>query len=94
MDAKEFLDCARDDGDIVRLFHFDRSGKSKGFGTALIVDDENRIAVMLGDCGTVDETKVKAGAIVKYAVHPEAESRLVGTPAYAVPTVIAGTRMP
>ena len=94
MEAKEFLDLLRDDGDIIWAACYDANGNCIGRGTAAVFDREHKIAIMLGDCGTPEITKIKAGAFVKFSAHPEAEPRIIGTPAYGVPTVIGGTRMP
>ena len=96
MEAKEYLDLLRDDGDIIRVAKYDDAAVCIGRGIAEIIDHEHNIAAMLGDCGFPNKSKIKAGAIIKFQSHPEVpnESRIVGSPAYAVPTVIDGTRMP
>jgi hypothetical protein len=91
MEAKEFLDILRDEKEIVRLAHYDED-KCDGRGNALVIDDENHIGIMLEDCGWADRTKIKAGAIVKFVTHPEAEPKIVGTPAYVSPVVLGGEK--
>lgn len=84
MEAKEYLDLLRDDEAIIRLAHYD-GDRCDGRGSAVIIDEEHQIAVMLLDCGDPEATGVRAGAIVKYFPHPEAEPRIVGSPAYNDP---------
>lgn len=93
MEAKEFLDLLRDEGDIICVACYGHDGNPIGRGTAVVFDRDNNIAVMLGDCGSPNVTKIKAGAIVKFSTHPEAEHRVIGTPAYADPTKIDGMRV-
>jgi hypothetical protein len=81
MEAKEYLDLLKDEREILRLAHY-VGDKCDGRGQAVIIDDEHQIAVMLENCGSTD---VRAGAIVKFIQHPEAEPKIVGTPAYIVP---------
>lgn len=91
MEAKEYLDLLRDENTILRLTHY--SGEDPdGSGDAVVIDEEHQIAVMLQDCGDPDETFVKAGAIVKFIRHPEAEPKIVGSPAYARPVILGGQR--
>jgi len=82
MEAKEYLDLLRDDQEIIRLAHY-VDDKCDGRGQAVVIDEGHQIAVMLEDCGSPETTRVKAGAIVKFVTHPEAEPKIVGTPAYA-----------
>ena len=83
----------RDDNALLRLSHFDDDGKCDGRGEAVILDEEHSIAVMLGPCGDPNVTRIDAGAIVKFVRHPEAESKIVGTPAYGVPKTLGGSRV-
>ena len=94
MEAKEYVDRLRDDNDIIDLHHFREDSEiPDGMGKAVILDHEHHIAAMLSDCGSPETTGIKAGAIVRFSSHPEVKTqRIIGTPAYAVPTVIAGTR--
>ena len=55
-----------------------RGGVCVGRGQALILNTVDRVAVMLEDCG---DTGVRAGNLVNYIVHPEAEPMIVGSPA-------------
>lgn len=91
MEAKEFLDLLRDDGDIIRLASYDGE-RCNGRGHAVIFSDEERIAVMLEDCGDANTTLVKAGALVQFVIHPEAEPKIVGTPAYISPVMLSGRK--
>ena len=80
MEAREFLDAARDAGLILRLAAY--NGKEcVGRGQALVLDQENRIAVMLENCGDSTDSGITAGDIVGYFLHPEAEARITGSPA-------------
>jgi len=81
MEPREFLDLLRDDQQILCLAHY-ANDECDGRGNAVILDEENHIAVMLQDCGDPVATLVRAGALVKYFEHPEAEPRIVGRPAY------------
>jgi hypothetical protein len=92
MEAREYLNCANDERRIIRLAHY-RGDACDGRGNALIVDSNSRIAVMLENCGDPDATLVKAGAIVSYVLHPEAEPKIVGTPAYVSPVILGGRRV-
>lgn len=77
MDAKEYLDLLKDEKAIIRLAHF-TDHQCDGRGHAVILDEEHQIAVMLEVCG---DSGIRAGHIVKYVIHPEAEPKIVGTPA-------------
>jgi hypothetical protein len=92
MEAREFLDLLRDDQRILRLAHY-ANDECDGRGNAVILDEGNHIAVMLEDCGDPVATLVKAGALVKYFEHREAEPRIVGSPAYVNPVILGGRRV-
>jgi len=92
MEAKEYLDLLKDDNAIIRLAHYDGE-RCDGRGNAVILDEEHQIAVMLENCGFPSATRIIAGAIVKFVKHPEAEPKIVGTPAYISPVVIDGQRV-
>ncbi len=77
MEAKEYLDLLKDQKAIIRLAHFTRD-RCDGRGHAVILDEEHQIAVMLQGCG---DSGVCAGDLVKYVIHPEAEPKIVGSPA-------------
>lgn len=80
MDAREYLDLLVDENAIIRLKHY--AGDScDGRGRAVIIDDEHQIAVMLEDCGFSEDSGVRAGDIVKFILHPEAEPKIVGSAA-------------
>ena len=92
MEAKEYLDLLKDKKAILRLAHY--SGDAcDGRGRAVIINEEHRVAIMVEDCGNPDRTGIKAGAVVNFILHPEAEPKLVGSPAYASPVILGGTRM-
>lgn len=88
MQAREWLDAARDQGDIVRLSRWETvNGKHSctGRGDALIVDDG--IAVLLVAISGARET-LPGGTLVDYkefAEFPdESRFQIVGSPASAV----------
>ncbi len=78
MEAREYLDLLKDEKAIIRLAHYD-GDICDGRGFAVVIDEDERIAVLLEDCGS---SGVRAGAIVAFITHPEAEPRIVGSPAY------------
>lgn len=80
MEAREFLGAARDAALVRRLSVYSGS-EFVGRGQALILDKDNRIAVMLENCGDPVDSRVTAGDIVGYFLHPEAEARITGSPA-------------
>ena len=97
MEAKEYLDLLRDEKlrdekEILRLASYDGE-HCNGRGDAVVIDKEYQIAVMLQDCGFPDETRIKAGAIVKFIRHPEAEPKIVGSPAYVHAVVLGGKKL-
>ena len=92
MEAKEYLDFLRDENAILPLAHYD-GDRCDGRGDALIINEEHQIAVMLKDCGDPDTTLVKSGAIVKFVRHPEAEPKIVGSPAYVHVVVLGGKKI-
>ena len=80
MEAREFLDAARDAGLVLRLAAYSGT-ECVGRGQALVLNQENRIAVMLEHCGDPIRSGFAAGDIVCYFLHPEAEPRIIGSPA-------------
>jgi hypothetical protein len=56
-----------------------------GRGHALVLDPDNRIAVMLESCGDPADSGYAAGDIVGFFLHPEAEARITGSPARVRP---------
>ena len=80
MEAREYFDLLKDEKAIIRLSHFTQD-ECDGRGHAVIFDKEHQIAIMLEDCGTATETDVWTGDFVKFVIHPEAEPKIVGTPA-------------
>jgi hypothetical protein len=82
MDAKEFLDLLKDDGDVIPI-HYYQDGISNGFGYAVVIDHEESIAVFVTDCGDIRTTRCPRGTFVKFATHPEVPwAKVVGSPAY------------
>jgi len=81
-----------DDQRMLRLAHY-ANDECDGRCNAVILDEGNHIAVMLEDCGDPVVTLVKAGALVKYFEHPEAEPRIVGSHAYVTPFILGGRRV-
>ena len=77
MDAKEYLDLLKDEKAIIRLAHFTED-QCDGRGYAVILDEDHQIAFMLQGCG---DSGVRPGDIIKYVLHPEAEAKIVGSPA-------------
>jgi hypothetical protein len=92
VEAKEYLDLLRDENAVICLAHYD-GDKCDGRGEAVIIDEERQIAVMLHDCGDPQRTLIKAGALVKFIKHPEAEPKIVGSPAYSHPVVLGGRKL-
>jgi hypothetical protein len=82
MDAREIVDELRDSGEIFEIEHFNADGECDGRGTALLIDEENQIAVMVSPCHP-EMTGVDTGAFVSFSKHPEAPPRIVGSPAYS-----------
>ena len=80
MEAREYLDLLKDEKAILRLAHF-TDDQCDGRGHAVLIDDKHQIAVMLEDCGFPEDSGVRAGDLVKYVIHPEAEPKIVGSPA-------------
>ena len=93
MDAREYHDLLRDDNAFIRLSHWNEDGQCDGRCQAVILDVDHQIAITLQPCGDPNETKIDTGAIVKFILHPEAEPKIVGAPAYAVPKVLGGLRI-
>ncbi len=77
LEARDFLNYLQSGGRILRLARFEGL-ECVGRGQALILSDEDRIAVMLENCG---DSGVRAGDLVNYFIHPEAEPKIVGSPA-------------
>ena len=84
MDAQEFVNELRDADHITRLAWY-ANENCIGRGDAIILDPYERVAVMVQDCGDPCQTGIKAGMVVKYGSHPEAERRIIGTPAVVNP---------
>lgn len=82
MNAQKYLNGLRENGEVVRLAHFDENGWCNGRGMAIVIDRKQSMAMMLENCGRSGVTNVRQGAIVKFSERPGGEPRLVGSPAY------------
>lgn len=80
MDAREYLDCMKDDKDILWLARY-QGQHAVGRGYGAMIDREHSVAIMLTDCGMPEDTGIRAGDFVVVAEHPEGEPRIIGTPA-------------
>lgn len=91
LDAQEYVNQLRASDRLIRLAHY-KEDKCDGRVLSVVVDQANSIAVALHECGDSRETFVGAGAFLKFAIHPEAEPRIIGEPAYAHPTMVGGRK--
>jgi hypothetical protein len=91
MDAQEFVNSIRNTNRLVRLAHYSED-KCDGRGNAIVVDPENSIAVIVDMGGIPEMTQIIPGAVVQFSRHPEAEPRIIGSPAYVSPTVVGGRK--
>lgn len=80
MDARAYLTQAKATKRIIRVARYERD-RCVGRGYAIIVDEAQLIAVMLEDCGDPDNSRVRAGDLVQYAMYADAELRIEGEPA-------------
>jgi len=80
LEARDYLNHLRAAAQILRLARY-KGSECVGRGHALILNDVDRVAVMLEDCGDAADSGIRAGELVNYIVHPEAEPKLVGSPA-------------
>ena len=85
-EARDYLNYQQSAGHILRLARWgaDPNGNENcvGRGKALILNSDDRVAVMLEDCGDPEVSGVHAGDLVNYDDHPElGELRIVGSPA-------------
>lgn len=80
LEARDYLNYLQSGKRIRRLAMY-KGTKCVGRGQALVLSEDDRIAVMLEDCGDPADSGVLAGNLVNYVDHPENESRIVGTPA-------------
>jgi len=80
MEAREYLDLLKDEKAILYLAYYE-GDQCDGRSHAVILDEEDQIAVMLENCGNKKPPQILAGDFVKYVLHPEAEPKIVGTPA-------------
>ena len=79
-EARDYLNYLQSGNQIIGVAHYtgtERDGK----GRALILNSDDRVAVMLEDCGDPSDSGVRAGDLINYIQPPEAEPRIVGTPA-------------
>ncbi|MEX0714637.1 MAG: hypothetical protein WD278_20030 [Pirellulales bacterium] len=80
MDAREYLATAQANQRIVQLAKYDETDQCVGRGRALVIDPQQRIAVMLEHCGFPGITLVRAGNLVQYVPGTGAEWRIAGDP--------------
>ncbi len=80
LEAREYLNYLRSANQILRLARF-QGKECVCHGDALILNERDGIAVMLEDCGCPKESGIRAGNLVNYVTHPEAEPKIVGSPA-------------
>jgi hypothetical protein len=80
LEARDYLNHLNANGRVLKLARYEGE-KCVGRGRALILNDEDCIAVMLENCGDPADSGVCAGYLVNYITHPEAEHKLVGSPA-------------
>jgi hypothetical protein len=89
MDAREYCNELRNSGRVIRVVHHNANGEPDGRGTAIVIDEVEHIAVVV-EPFTYPSTGITSGAIVKLSRHPEGEPAIVGSPAYACPTMVGG----
>jgi len=87
MDAQQFVDSLRRTQAWIRLAHFD-GDRCDGRGWALVLSDDQGIAVMVEDCGAPETTSIKAGAFVRFSRPRKKEPRIVGPPTDFVPASV------
>ena len=80
LEARDYLNHLQAGEEILFMARY-REDECVGRGRALILNGEDRVAVMLEDCGEPDVSGIRAGNLVNYIVHPEAEPKIVGNPA-------------
>ena len=80
LEARDYLNHLQSENRILHLVHF-IGEYPDGRGRALVLNDEDRVAVMLEDCGDPTESGIHAGDLVNYVLHPEGEPKIVGSPA-------------
>jgi hypothetical protein len=80
LEARDYLNYLQAGGRILTLARF-REDECIARGRALILNDEDRVAVMLEDCGDPAFSGVRAGNLVNYILHPEGDPKIVGNPA-------------
>jgi hypothetical protein len=87
MDAKQFVDSLRGTRAWIRLAHF-AGDQCDGRGWAMVLSEDQGIAVMVEDCGAPETTSIQAGAFVNFSCPRKKEPRIVGLPAYFVPASV------
>lgn len=80
LEARDYLNHLESSGQIIYLARF-KEAECIGRGHALILNADDCVAVMLEDCGSPEITGVRAGYLVNYHSHPEAEPKMIGSPA-------------
>jgi hypothetical protein len=85
MEAREWLNQAKTDGDVITVQRYDEAGEAAGRGPALVIDDDRTIAVLLQPLGPF-ESRWPGGTLVGFREH-EGEARIVGSPAHIDPSL-------
>ncbi len=80
LEARDYLNHLQAAGQILLLARY-REAECVGRGRALILNHQDRVAVMLENCGEPKDSGVRAGHLVNYIEHPEAEPTIAGSPA-------------
>jgi hypothetical protein len=80
LEARDYLSRLTAGGQILCLARYE-SDQCIGRGRALVLAEQHRVAVMLEDCGDPRDSGIRAGNLVNYQTHPEAEPMVVGNPA-------------
>ena len=83
MDAREYLNRAMTNGQVIQVQRWDEAMNPIGQGPVLIIDAAERIGVVMQTFG--DKPEVRAGSIVKYedfSAQAPQKWRLVGRPAH------------
>lgn len=87
MDAREYVAAIVDDKAVLWVGVYDKADPERclGRGHAVLIDEEERMAIFVTDCGTANGGGLPRGTLVKVSrPHPEdrGELRVVGEPAF------------